>query len=203
MRDCPKRLNAKANALVVQGTSKDTDEGTMGLNSMLLLNQVQKVPVACDGLMYTKVAIGNKDIMALVDCGATHSFVNEEYARKLCLAVEPHEGKMKTVNAQGEPIKGVAQVEMQVGPWKGLCALHIVPLDDFAMILGMDFMKKAKPILHRDQPLRIGPTSGDSHACNSGDLLCATLAVYQQTISDDATLDHRELLTLSSLLLHE
>ena len=36
---------------------------------------------------------------------------------------------------------------MQVGDWKGTCSLLCVPLDDFYLIIGVDFILKAKVAL--------------------------------------------------------
>ncbi|KAK4397636.1 RNA-directed DNA polymerase [Sesamum angolense] len=39
-----------------------------------------------------------------------------------------------------KPIQGVVCVDLKVGSWIGKCNLMVVPLDDFDVILGMDFM---------------------------------------------------------------
>ena len=36
---------------------------------------------------------------------------------------------------------------MQIGDWKGTCNLLCVPLDDFDLILGVDFLLRAKVAL--------------------------------------------------------
>ncbi|KAK4422092.1 hypothetical protein Salat_2160200 [Sesamum alatum] len=48
------------------------------------------------------------------------------------------------VNAEAELVQGVASVELKVGTWQGKCSLRAVTLDDFDLILGMDFLLLAK-----------------------------------------------------------
>lgn len=49
-------------------------------------------------------------------------------------------GWLKTFNSPSEPIIGVAYgVIVEIGWWKGPLNLTVVPLDDYYMVLGMDF----------------------------------------------------------------
>ena len=55
---------------------------------------------------------------------------------------------IKVVNRKAHKIQGVAKnVPMQIGDWKGTCNLLYVPLDDFDLILGVDFLLRAKVTL--------------------------------------------------------
>ncbi|CAA0819377.1 Unknown protein, partial [Striga hermonthica] len=123
MKDCPKRFKAKANALVVKGDACD-DEGTIGLNSLVLLNNVSVQDESCSGLMFVKAAVKDKQIMAMVDSGASHSFMNETMASRLGLKLEPSDGLRMKSATRTTPIKGVAEVDMVIGPWKGTCKVH-------------------------------------------------------------------------------
>lgn len=54
---------------------------------------------------------------------------------------------MKAVNSEAKPVHGVAKaVELKVGDWSGNINLTIVPMDDFKVILGMDFFRSSKAI---------------------------------------------------------
>ncbi|KAK4403116.1 hypothetical protein Sango_1052300 [Sesamum angolense] len=59
---------------------------------------------------------------------------------KLGLTLAQHSRRIKAVNSEAKPIQGVAYVELKVGAWTGKCNLMVVSLDDFDVILGMDFM---------------------------------------------------------------
>ncbi|KAK4397971.1 RNA-directed DNA polymerase [Sesamum angolense] len=48
--------------------------------------------------------------------------------------------RIKAVNSEAKPIQGVACVELKVSAWTGKCSLMVVSLDDFDVILGMDFL---------------------------------------------------------------
>ena len=86
--------------------------------------------------------------MAMVDSGATHNFVATREATRLGLELEEDISRIKAVNSKAQKIQGVAKnVPMQVGDLKGTCSLLCVPLDDFNLILGVDFLLKAKVAL--------------------------------------------------------
>ncbi|XP_057770708.1 uncharacterized protein LOC130990498 [Salvia miltiorrhiza] len=52
--------------------------------------------------------------------------------------------RIKAVNTEAKPVLGVGDVDLQIDAWKGSCSLMAVPLDDFEIILGMEFLKMAK-----------------------------------------------------------
>lgn len=54
---------------------------------------------------------------------------------------------MKAVNSQATPIHGLAKsVPLKMGAWVGRINLLAVPLDDFRVILGMDFLRQTKAV---------------------------------------------------------
>lgn len=99
------------------------------------------------GLMYVDVAINGKPTRAMVDTGATHNFIADQEARRLGLKLEKDASKMKAVNSAACPIAGLAKgVPIRVGSWTGTTNLMAVPLDDFQVILGMDFLHAARVV---------------------------------------------------------
>ncbi|KAL6332342.1 hypothetical protein AAG906_004908 [Vitis piasezkii] len=69
-------------------------------------------------------------------------------ATRLGLKLEENTSRIKEVNSKAQKIQGIAKnVLMQVGDWKGTCSLLCVPLDDFDLIIGVDFLLKAKVAL--------------------------------------------------------
>jgi hypothetical protein len=51
---------------------------------------------------------------------------------------------MKTVNLKARPVMGATNVSLTVGSLEGKCNFTVVPLDDFYVILGVDFLLSAK-----------------------------------------------------------
>ncbi|KAL0373605.1 UNVERIFIED_CONTAM: hypothetical protein Sradi_3276200 [Sesamum radiatum] len=65
------------------------------------------------GLMYVRVLINSKAVMAMVDTGATHNFVADREVQKLGLTLAHHSSRIKAVNSDAKPIQGVACVELK------------------------------------------------------------------------------------------
>ena len=62
--------------------------------------------------------------------------------------MEEDTSQIKAVNSKSHKIQGVAKnILMQVGDWKGTFNLLCVPMDDFDLIIGVDFLLKAKVAL--------------------------------------------------------
>ena len=83
-----------------------------------------------------------------MDSKATHNFVATSEALRLGLKLVDDDSWIKAVNSKAQRIQGIDKdVLLQVGEWKGKCNLLCVPLDDFNMILGIDFFLKFKATL--------------------------------------------------------
>ncbi|XP_021773341.1 uncharacterized protein LOC110737294 [Chenopodium quinoa] len=103
------------------------------------------------GLMYVNALVNGKETRAMVDTGATHNFISEKEAKRLGLKLLPEGGSMKAVNSVAKPIHGVAKkVTMKLGDWSGHVDFTVAPMDDFSLVLGMDFLhfSKAVPMAH-------------------------------------------------------
>ncbi|KAK8933505.1 hypothetical protein KSP39_PZI015300 [Platanthera zijinensis] len=80
---------------------------------------------------------------ALLDTGSTHNFMTEQEAKRLGLHVSKGDGWLKTVNGVARPLQGASRgVELHIGTWKGQFDFSIAPMDDFQVVLGMDFFAK-------------------------------------------------------------
>jgi hypothetical protein len=142
MKFCP--LKKDLNALVAESGGKK-EEPDVRLMPMQLLNALTvEKEGSRKGLMYTSVHINGKEVVTMLDTGATNSFVAMSEAKRLGLKVERSVSQLKSVNSEAKPIQGVTTVSLKVGDWEGECDLMVIPLDDYDMILGMDFFLKAK-----------------------------------------------------------
>ena len=93
------------------------------------------------GLMYVDMLIKGKLFKALVDTGATDNFMTDAVANRLGLTVERGGGTMKTVNAQPTKVTGITRdIPCKLGPWSGEIPFTIASMDDFDVVLGLDFL---------------------------------------------------------------
>ncbi|XP_068669063.1 uncharacterized protein [Aristolochia californica] len=148
-RDCPKKklLNA------AQFESKE-EEPRMGALSLLNVvrskepkTSVKEARLNCN-LLYLDVLINGFQVKAMVDTGATHNFVSEEEARRLKFKATRDTSRMKVVNSAAREVSGVAKaVSANVREWGGKLDFTIVPMDDFKVILGMDFLTTCKAFI--------------------------------------------------------
>ncbi|KAG8371595.1 hypothetical protein BUALT_Bualt13G0104300 [Buddleja alternifolia] len=75
MRDCPKR--SKLNALMAEDDDSGKDVAPSRVNPLQLLSAIQRKSPNHKGLMYVKISVNGKVVMAMIDTGATHNFVAE------------------------------------------------------------------------------------------------------------------------------
>lgn len=117
-----------------------------------LLNAVKKQAAEArkaptKGLMYVDLKINGRATRAMVDTGAAQHFVAGTEAQRLGLKLEKDSSRMKAVNSEAQPIHGIAKaVPVKLGQWEGHMNLTAVPLDDFQVSLGMEFLREIKAV---------------------------------------------------------
>ncbi|GKC67303.1 putative retrotransposon gag domain, aspartic peptidase domain protein, partial [Tanacetum coccineum] len=142
--------NAQLKKASLNGMSADGDEeasngGSMGsiriLNAIKVKTEVPKV--VGKGLQYMEATINGVKVCALVDSGATHNFVADDEAKRLGINATKGSGSIKAVNSLAKAIHGVAKdVWEKIGEWEGRIDLSVVPMDDFNVVLGLEFLDK-------------------------------------------------------------
>ena len=96
-------------------------------------------------LLFVDVTLNGRATRALVDTAATHNFIAESEAKRLGLTLEKDTSKIKAVNSVAQPVVGVAKgVTIAVGPWSGTANFTAATIDDFKVILGIDFLASSK-----------------------------------------------------------
>jgi hypothetical protein len=162
-RECPKR--EKLN--VIRVGDSDEDEGVVThVNPMRMINclvsksgdvAAENYPVdkdlaridalqkgksgATNNLMYVKIGINGKDANAMLDSGATHTFVANRLVKELGLRLIDSHTSMKAVNSKAQRITGMSyNMPITLDQWRGKQDVLVVNLDDYDIILGLDFL---------------------------------------------------------------
>ena len=122
----------------------DTHMGSMQLLNALKAKQAKKQPQS-KGLMYVEAKVNGMSTKAMIDTGTTHNFVSEEEARRLKLPTSKEAGWLKEVNSTAKPSQGVARgVIIKIRPWEGKIDFTVAPMDDFKIIIGIDFLRQVR-----------------------------------------------------------
>ncbi|KAK2998242.1 hypothetical protein RJ639_023921 [Escallonia herrerae] len=96
-------------------------------------------------LMYVDIKVNGKAIKAMVDTGATHNYISSTEVERLGLTLETRCRRVKAINSATQPEAGIARsVLIKVGPYEGRNNFSIVPMDDFKLILGLEFLRNTK-----------------------------------------------------------
>ncbi|KAL3524836.1 hypothetical protein ACH5RR_013208 [Cinchona calisaya] len=142
-RECP----AKAKLTAMAMEEEKAEEKQLG--SLRILNTIKvKKSQKKMGLMFADVEIAGHKLSALVDTGATDFFIPIEAAMKLNLQVGKGMGTLKTVNTKEVPVHGLASnVDVAIGQWKGKTSLEVIPLDDYDVVKGLDFLDRISAML--------------------------------------------------------
>ncbi|XP_012859014.1 PREDICTED: uncharacterized protein LOC105978142 [Erythranthe guttata] len=148
MSQCPKM--GSLSALLQQEAEQGTNEGLGNMGSLQLLNALKANPMpatSSKGLMYVEARINGTPAKVMVDTGATHNFITEDETKRYGLRWTRRDGWLKAVNAKAQSVNGVARdAELHLGTWKGQVDLSVAPMDDFKVVLGMDFFRKVMAI---------------------------------------------------------
>ena len=130
---------------------KEEDQDTPRMGALKFLSAIQKKvdqkEVPENGLMFVDAAINLQPSKnTLVDLATTHNFIFDQKVRKLRLKIEDPK-KMKAINSEALPIIEISQrASLKIGAWSREMDLVVVHMDDFDVVLEMDFLLEYKVI---------------------------------------------------------
>ncbi|KAK2977449.1 hypothetical protein RJ640_028610 [Escallonia rubra] len=97
------------------------------------------------GLMYVDIKVNGKAIKAMVDTRATHNYISSTEVERLGLTLEKRCGRVKAINSAAQPVAGITRsVLIKIGPYEGRTNFSVVTMDDFKLILGLEFLRDTK-----------------------------------------------------------
>ncbi|GFY94853.1 hypothetical protein Acr_10g0002380 [Actinidia rufa] len=141
-RDCPKRSKLSA---LIRDDEEEPHQEEAKVGSLRLLDaikaQVGKSKAPRKGRMYVEAKVRGFSTRALIDTGASHNFIEVKEAKRLGLQLKEEPGWIKAVNTEARSIYGVARgVRLHIGEWCGQVDFTVVPMDDYPIVLGMEFL---------------------------------------------------------------
>ncbi|KAJ4722993.1 Retrotransposon protein, putative, Ty3-gypsy subclass [Melia azedarach] len=138
-RECPKR--GKLNAMVAEDENPRAEECVPKLNPLQQQRcNVLQIDESYRGLMYTSVHLNGHNIRAMIDTGATNNFLAAREVQRLGLNVEGSSCAVRAVNSLDMVVQGIAISSLRVGDWEDKVRFSILPLEDFDLILGIEFL---------------------------------------------------------------
>uniref|UniRef100_A0A803KUJ8 Uncharacterized protein n=1 Tax=Chenopodium quinoa TaxID=63459 RepID=A0A803KUJ8_CHEQI len=145
-------------SLRIMGSVKATFEAE-GCGDVI---KVSTLPRPKGKLMFVKALVNGRTSWALVDMGASHNFIAKEEASKLGVEYAKEPDTLKTVNASPVPILGISRkVPLSLGDWSDTVDITVVNMDDFALVLGLEFMDSVRPFsFERDRSMTIVKDQG-------------------------------------------
>jgi hypothetical protein len=124
--------------------SKDCPKSKSGVGSSnVLAHNAALAQPECNGLIFLKWKISKRDILCLLDTGASHNFITQESAEKMKLRLEELKAPIEVHFVDGVPHPTTLQakgVPLQFPNWRGKVDLLVSTLGGMECILGMEFI---------------------------------------------------------------
>nr|XP_009803849.1 PREDICTED: uncharacterized protein LOC104249173 [Nicotiana sylvestris] len=110
--------------------------------------------------------VNDKPIRVMIDTGATYNYLASTQVEHLGLVVGKRRGRIKAINSPPQPAGGITKgVPVMLGPYEGKFNLRVVIIDDFELIVGLEFMSDVDKTPKESHALRLGSqASGDINA---------------------------------------
>ncbi|PHT69504.1 hypothetical protein T459_24608 [Capsicum annuum] len=113
------------------------------LNQISLLNVVGDSSKLFATLIKIEIKVDGNRMIEMVDTVATHTFVDAKVAAKYGLKLKKSPSFVQMMNSKEQAIIGMTyDVHMLIGSCTGKHNLMAIPLGDYEVILGIDFLRK-------------------------------------------------------------
>jgi len=96
---------------------------------------------ACDSRYSMRLSIGGKMVNALVDSGATRSYIGKVFEDSLASSCRKSDAMIVTANGTTEPVRGELDIAFRIGYLRRTLAVRLAPTIDYDFILGIDFLR--------------------------------------------------------------
>ena len=140
-KDCPKR--EKVSAL-----QWDSDLETRNLETRLNLIRMVIIIHKSNSifvLMYMAIQVNGIEVKVLVDTEAIHTCVVSSVATTLGLTIEAYDSVVKSLNDMDHWLEGIIKsCLMEMGEWLGCYDLVVMHLQDFKIIIEMNFLTQVE-----------------------------------------------------------
>lgn len=117
--------------------------------------------------MHLHVYIHEHRLLALLDSGSTHNFIDARDMRQLRLVIASHP-TMRILVASGDRVPVARNVALAIGTEEFATSCFGIDLGDFDVILGVDFLRTLGPILWDFEDLCMSFTRGSRHLLCKG-----------------------------------
>ncbi|KAK2987926.1 hypothetical protein RJ640_003404 [Escallonia rubra] len=133
----------------------------------------KKGDVPGKGLMYVDIKVNRKATRAMVDTGAIHNYIYGTEVERVGLTLEKGCGRVKAISSAAQPVAGIDRsVLIKVGPNKGRTNFSVVTMDDFKLILGLEFLRDTdKETSEDDDVSQLCFMANDDHSDKNGGLV--------------------------------
>lgn len=144
-RECPKKNKLSA----MEQDEEPQDARKIGYLQLLdaIKAKVEVLKMERNGRLFVEAKVKGHTVKALLDTGATHNFLEVKEANRLGIQYKKEQGWLKAVNSEARSILGVAHdVEVSLGEWHDTLNFPIITMDDYPIVLGMDFLDNVKAV---------------------------------------------------------
>ncbi|KAK3027011.1 hypothetical protein RJ639_041166 [Escallonia herrerae] len=108
----------------------------------------KKGDVPGKSLMYVDIKVNGKANRAMVDTSTTHNYISSTEVERLGLTLEKGCGRVMAINSAAQPVAGIARsVLIKIGPYEGRNNFSVIIMDNFKLIVGLEFLRDTKTTL--------------------------------------------------------
>jgi hypothetical protein len=145
--------------------SKDYPKSKVGNGgSKIMAFNANLAQAKCNRLIFLKGKIAKRDVLCLLDTGASHNFITRKGVERMKLHLEEFKAPIKVHFANGVPHPITSQakeVPLQLGNWRRKVNLLVFALGGMDCVLGMEFITQNNVLIEgHNRLIRIPSKNG-------------------------------------------